>query len=388
MGGKGGIGCLCGQSCWQSQKQGRKKGGTEFDADHFVLFRNSEAKASVFAMIGPGKHNLITDVAGLSVGNTENADMRTGVTVLLADAPYACVADMRGGAPGTRDVEALELTSLAGAVDAICLSGGSAFGLDAPSGVQSFLRSQGRGFEIAPGAPRVPIVPGAILFDLANGGNKDWGDEPPYRALGRAAAENARADFALGNAGAGLGAMAGIYKGGLGSASSHSDDGFTVGALVAVNAVGSPIIPGTDVFWAYSLEQAGEFGGRAPAGPLPQMDLDFPADMKGAVRARANTAIGIVATDADLTKVELKRVAIMATDGFARALRPVHTPFDGDIVFAMSTGKRKLSGIRPREVMRIGLMAGDCMARAIARGVYEAETLGTQKSYRDHFAPR
>ncbi|MGA7676130.1 MAG: P1 family peptidase [Rhizomicrobium sp.] len=335
-------------------------------------------------MIRKGVRNLITDVAGLRVGQAEDAAARTGVTVLICDEPATATADVRGGAPGMRDV-LLDPTSLVESVDAIVLSGGSSFGLDAPSGVQASLRARGRGFQIAPGAPRVPIVSGAILFDLANGGNTEWGEMPPYRALGKVAAENAAEDFALGNAGAGLGAVAGLYKGGIGSASSVSDDGFTVGALVAVNSVGSPIIPGTDLFWAFPFEQEGEFGGRVPKGPLAPIDLDLPGDMKGAVRPGANTTIAIVATDVDLTRVELARLAIMAADGFARALRPVHTPFDGDLVFAVSTARRGLSGPHPVEVMRLGHMAADCLTRAIARGVYAAQTLGDFKSTRDMF---
>jgi L-aminopeptidase/D-esterase-like protein len=336
-------------------------------------------------MIRKGARNLITDVAGLRVGHAEDVGARTGVTVLLCDEPAAAAADVRGGAPGTRDVEALDPVSLVEGVDAIVLSGGSAFGLDAPSGVQAWLRAQGRGFQIAPGAPRVPIVSGAILFDLANGGNKEWGEMPPYRALGEAAVEHAAGEFALGNAGAGLGAVAGLYKGGIGSASSVSDDGVTMGALVAVNSVGSPIIPGTNLFWAFPFEQEDEFGGRVPKGPLPPMDLDLPGDMKGALQPSGNTTIAIVATDADLTRIELKRLAIMAADGVARALRPVHTPFDGDLVFAVATARCGLSGPRPRDVMRLGHMAADCLARAIARGVYAAETLGDRKCYRDLF---
>jgi L-aminopeptidase/D-esterase-like protein len=265
------------------------------------------------------------------------------------------------------------------------LSGGSAFGLDAAGGVQGWLASQGRGFRIAPGAPPVPIVPGAIIFDLANGGDKGWGETPPYRALGRAAVVAAAQDFALGNAGGGLGAVAGAYKGGLGSASAITEDGFTIGALVVVNAVGSPVIPGTDVFWSFAFEQDGEFGGRRLRGDFPGIDLGLPSDMKGAQRPLANTTIAVVATDAALTRVELKRMAIMAADGFARALRPVHAPFDGDTVFAVSTGKHAIAEPRPRDVMRLGMIAGDCLARAIARGVYEASSLGPIKSYRDTF---
>jgi L-aminopeptidase/D-esterase-like protein len=229
----------------------------------------------------------------------------------------------------------------------------------------------------------VPIVPGAILFDLVNGGDKDWGDETPYRALGAKAVANASEDFALGNAGAGYGATAGIYKGGLGSASAVTEDGLTIGAIVAVNSLGSPLIPGSDVFWAFPFERNKEFGGRRLKTDVT-VDLDLPSDMKGAA-PRENTTIAIVATDADLTRVELARLAVMAADGFARALRPVHTPFDGDIVFAVSTAKHKMGEARPREVMRLGSIAADTLTRAIARGVYEAKTLGTAKSYRDIF---
>jgi L-aminopeptidase/D-esterase-like protein len=334
-------------------------------------------------MVRPGARNLITDVAGLTVGQAEDMRVASGVTVLLGEAPMNAVYDIRGGAPGTRDVAVLDAMALVGQADAIVLSGGSAFGLDAPAGVTAVLRAQGRGFAVAPGAPRVPIVPGAILFDLANGGDKTWGEETPYRALGAKAIRAASQDFALGNAGAGYGAVAGIYKGGLGSASAVTDDGVTVGALAAVNCVGSPLIPGTDVFWAFAFEQNGEFGGKRLKQDIAS-DLDLPADMKGA-RPGENTTIAIVATDADLTRAELGRVCVMAADGFARALRPVHTPFDGDIVFAVSTAKRPLGGARARETMRLGHIAADCIARAIARGVYEAKSLGTVKGYREIF---
>ena len=338
-------------------------------------------------MIRTGPHNLITDVEGLRVGQAEDVAARTGVTVLVADAPAAAVVDVRGGAPGTRETEALDPTGLVGAVDAIVLSGGSVYGLDAASGVTAWLAANGRGFRVISTAPPAPIVPAAILFDLANGGEKNWGMTPPYRALGIRAVENARADFALGNAGAGFGAVAGAYKGGIGSASSVTDEGFTVGALAAVNAVGSPLVPGTDVFWAYPLEQDGEFGNRKP-GAFSQIDLDLPPDMKTAPRPAANTTIAIVATDVELSRIELKRVAIMAADGFARALRPAHTPFDGDTVFAISTAKRALAEPRALGIMRIGHLAADCLARAIARGVYEAQTLAHMKSYRDSFPAR
>jgi L-aminopeptidase/D-esterase-like protein len=337
-------------------------------------------------MIRPGKHNLITDVAGLRVGQAHDALVRSGVTVLIGDAPMAAAVDIRGGAPGTRESDALDPSNLAGMADAIVLSGGSVHGLDAASGVVAWLAAKGRGYRIAPQAPPAPIVPAAILFDLANGGDKNWGAEPPYRKLAMEAAENAGQEFKLGNAGAGYGAAAGIYKGGTGSASAVVD-GFTVGALVAANPVGSPLIPGTDVFWTFPLEQNREFGGRR-LGAFDQISLDLPADMKGGARARENTMIAIVATDADVTRNELKRIAIMAHDGMARAVRPSHTQFDGDTVFAVSTAKRALGPARDRAVLEIGSLAADCLARAISRGVYEAETLGDRRAYRDVFAKK
>jgi L-aminopeptidase/D-esterase-like protein len=334
-------------------------------------------------MVRPGRRNLLTDVAGLRVGEAHDDAACTGVTVVLADAPFVAAADVRGGAPGSRDIEGLDPVMLGPPADAIVLSGGSVFGLDAAGGVMGWLAAQGRGFEIAPGAPRVPITPSAILFDLANGGNKNWGEVAPYRALGRAAALAASEEFALGNAGAGYGATCGGLKGGLGSASAVTSGGITVGALAAANAVGSALVPGTDVFWAFPFEQDNEFGGRKPQGPVPPVELDLPADMKGP-RVGENTTLAVVAIDAELSRTELKRIAIMAHDGFARALRPIHTPFDGDIVFALSTGTKPLPGeVRAIEVLRLGHIAADCVARAIARGVYEARGMGKTKSYRD-----
>lgn len=336
-------------------------------------------------MTRPGPRNLITDVAGLTVGQAEDFDVRTGVTVLLAAQSFPAAVDVRGGAPGTRETEALDPVSIGGVLDAITLAGGSVYGLEAASGVTAWLGARGRGFHLVDGAPSAPIVPAAIIFDLGNGGDKAWGEDPPYRSLALEAAHRAGETFALGNAGAGVGARAGIYKGGTGSASIVTEEGFTVGALAIVNAVGSPLIPGTDVFWAFALEQGNEFGGRRPGAEFASFDLDMPLDIKRPPRPGTNTTIAVVATDAALTRVELKRMAIMAADGFARALRPVHAPFDGDTVFALSTGTRPLGEPRGFDVMRVGSLAADSLARAIARGVYEAQSLGAIRSYREIF---
>lgn len=331
------------------------------------------------APIRPGPRNLVTDVAGLAVGNAEDEGVRTGVTVLLADRPAIAAVDVRGGAPGTAETDALDLTCIAGGrIEALVLSGGSAFGLDAAAGVRAWLARAGRGLAFA--GTVVPVVPTAILFDLTNGGDKRWGDEPPYRRLAAAACDAAGPEFRLGNAGAGMGARAGQIKGGLGSASWRLQEGPTVGALVAANPWGSTLHPGTATFLAGYLEQAGELGGQKP----PAVPFDVAADMDGKrALPGANTTIGIVATDADLTQAEARRLALMAHDGFARAIRPVHTPFDGDTIFTIATGRTALPEPRPLWLARLGSLAADAMARAIARGVYEATTVGPIEGYRD-----
>lgn len=300
----------------------------------------------------------------------------TGVTAIVPDVAAVGGVDVRGGAPGTRETEVLNPDCLVERVNAVVLSGGSVYGLEAASGAVMALAKQGRGF-VNKGIC-VPIVPSAILFDLANSGDKDWGDMPPYRQLGIEAVENAGTDFPLGNVGAGYGAAAGRYKGGLGSASLITDDGVQVGAIIAVNPVGSVLIPGTRHFWAWALEQEGEFGGLG----APALTDDLPLDMPKESRLTENTTIGVVATNIALSKSEARRVAIMAHDGFARAIRPVHTPFDGDSIFTLSTEKKELTEPRPLGLAKIGAMAADCVARAIARAVYNAESLGGLPGYK------
>ena len=336
-------------------------------------------------MIRPGPRNLITDIGGLAVGQAEDLNALTGVTVILPESRAVAAVDVRGGAPGTRETDALEPHNLVDAVDAIVLSGGSVYGLDAAGGVAAALGAMGRGYSLANSHLVAPVVPAAILFDLTNGGVKDWGAEPPYRALGIAALKAASADFALGNAGAGLGARAGAYKGGVGSVSAVDEDGLVVGALVAANPLGSPLVPGSGVFWAQPFALGDELGTRRPfpEGPL---EADWPADSKtGPLPPRANTTIGVVATNAALTPAEAKRVAMMAQDGYARACRPMHTAMDGDVVFALATGTHDLAGPRPLAVSRIGMIAADCAARALARGVHAARSIGTMRAVRDVF---
>ena len=334
-------------------------------------FRRS-CDSNAMSKARPGPRNLITDVPGLTVGQAQDDTVRTGVTVILPIARAVCAVDVRGGGPGTRETDALDPENLVGSVDAVVLSGGSMYGLAAGDGVAAWLGAQGRGFRVSPlpQVPPSPIVPAAILFDLGNGGDKQWGLEPPYRRLGIEAAEAAGLDFALGVAGAGYGAKGGALKGGTGSASITTPDGYTVGAVVAVNSLGSVVGGDGLTFWASPFEIDGEFGGRSPAGLA--IGPDDWGLAKGAPAMRENTTIACVATDAVLTTAQAKRVAIMAQAGLAQAIRPIHAPFDGDVVFALSTGRVDLGPTPDRMVMRIGALAADCLARAVARGVYEA----------------
>lgn len=319
-------------------------------------------------MVRAGARNLITDVVGLKVGNARDERLKSGVTAILCDQPTVAGVQVLGGAPGTRETDLLEPHNTVEAIHALVLSGGSAFGLDAASGVQAWLAEQGVGFEVA--GFRVPIVPAAILFDLANGGDKRWGRYPPYRDLGYKAAQSAAADFSIGTEGAGAGALTATLKGGLGSASSVLERGVTLGALVAANPVGSVTIGETRHFWAAPFELGDEFGGLAYPSPMP-VDACTVRTKFSARQAGANTTIAVIATDAVMTKAAAKRLAIAAHDGFARAIWPTHTPFDGDLVFALATGR---SGIQfsPEAAIDLYAQAGATMARAIARGVYAA----------------
>ncbi|HVW93715.1 MAG TPA: P1 family peptidase, partial [Devosia sp.] len=285
----------------------------------------------------------------------------------VADRPFLASVDVMGGSPGARETDLLNPDKLVEGVDALFLSGGSAFGLDAGSGVMDGLRVMGRGFRV--GEATVPIVPGAILFDLINGGAKDW-PENPYRALGARALANAAEDFALGTAGAGVGATTANLKGGLGSASLVLPNGITVGALVGANPTGSVTVGDRPNFWAAPFEMAGEFGGLGPyAGPVGYDETNRTKRTRN--MEIANTTIAIVATDAALSKAQLKRLAVAAQDGMARAVSPSHTPVDGDLVFAVSTGARPIAD-PVLDAIALGHAAAVCLARAMARGVYLA----------------
>ncbi|RSC26375.1 peptidase S58 family protein [Pseudomonas putida] len=325
----------------------------------------------------PGPRNLLTDIPGLLVGHALDERVATGVTVIRTERPWTASVDIRGGGPGGRETAALEPENMVGQLHALVFAGGSVFGLGAADGVAAALSAQGVGLHLKAGAPAIPIVPAAVLHDLANGGDKRWGMEPPYRRLGIEALGNCTADFALGAAGAGRGAMAGVLQGGLGSASLDLGDGVMVAALVVANPIGSVYMPDGETFWAWPWEIDGEAGGVRPradqdcSDPMPELSR---LDSMGRLQAGANTTLVVIASTARMSTAECKRVAIMGQDGIAMAVRPAHLPFDGDTVFALASGEVELSSGARRQVDvgRIGAAAASCVARAIARGVYEA----------------
>lgn len=312
--------------------------------------------------------NLITDVEGVLVGQADDARTASGVTAIIFAEPAVAAVDVRGGAPGTRETDLLEPYRTVEHIDSVVLSGGSAFGLDAAAGVQAQLREIGRGFAI--GSVRVPLVCAAVLFDLLNGGDKNWERFPPYRELGYAAARGAGHDFKLGTAGAGYGATTVNLKGGLGSASAITSQGHTVGAIVAVNACGSVVVGDGPHFWAAPMEVQAEFGGLGFPAKIPATALIPRA--KG--RTGENTTLALVATDAVLGKAEVKALAIMAQDGLARAIYPAHTMLDGDTVFAAATGRRPLLS-RVSDLTELGTVGANVLARAVARAIFEAQPL-------------
>ena len=344
-----------------------------------------------------GQYNSIIDVAGLRVGHAHDEARATGVSVVLPDDRSIAACDIRGGGPGTRETDALAPENFVDAVDGIFLSGGSVYGLAAGSAITDWLGAQGKGFRLVENVPPSPIVSGAILFDLSNGGDKDWGEQPPYYQLGReAAAAASHATFPLGNVGAGYGALAGHVKGGLGSASCITEDGFEIGALVAVNSFGAVVRPGTRRLWAADYEADDEMGGVEDDRKPDMGDIFANTKLAAAPRSvstRTNTSLAVVAVNATLTPSEVRRVAMMAQDGLARAIRPAHAAVDGDSVFALATGRRELGGggggggggMRALEVSRLGAWGADCVSRAVGRAIWSAESLHGWVSYREFY---
>jgi L-aminopeptidase/D-esterase-like protein len=315
--------------------------------------------------------NLLTDITGVRVGHADDAKLASGVTAVIFDKPAVAAIDVRGGGPGTREGALLDVANTVEAIDAIALSGGSAFGLEAGGGVQAWLAEQGRGFAVR-GAV-IPIVPGAICFDLLNGGDKNWGRFAPYRDLGYAAAASAGRDFALGSAGAGFGATTANFKGGLGSASAVTPAGVRVAALAVVNAVGTVTVGDGPWFWAAPFEIDAEYGGRGmPSSFTPDM-LAMRSKGGAAATSVENTTLAVVVTDARLTKTQARRLAVIAQTGFARAIYPVHAPMDGDVLFAAATGEKPVDPLIG--LTELGMVAANVVSRAIARGVFAATAL-------------
>lgn len=310
----------------------------------------------------PGPKNLITDVPGILVGNATNPTIDSGATVLTSPNRFAAGVHVMGGAPGSRETDLLAPDKLVTHIDAITLAGGSAYGLDAALGVMEALKAQSRGYQTHD--LHIPIVPAAIIFDLLSG-DQSWSTSP-YPALGKDAFLNAGPSFSLGATGAGTGARAGRDKGGLGSASMILPCGATVGALVVVNPLGNTRTP-QGQFFAAPFEMDDEFGNLGT--PNPQNIKDTFAT-KLDPDLHTNTTIAILATDATLSKPQLTRLATAAHDGLAKAINPSHTPFDGDLIFAVSTEQHPEPD--PLTQMEIGHAAAITLARATARGVYEA----------------
>lgn len=310
-------------------------------------------------------NNALTDIPGIQVGHWTNTEAATGCTVILCPQGAVAGVDVRGGAPGTRETDLLDPTCMVQQVHAICLSGGSAYGLAAADGVMRWLEEHGHGFDVR--VARVPIVPAAVIFDLAMGN----ASVRPDAAAGYAACEAASAaTVAEGNVGAGTGATVGkmlgyqwATKGGLGTVSRTYPNGVTVAALAVVNAAGDVVDPATGQIVAGAQHPEGK--GVADIAQTLRDQGQPNAEQWG----RRNTTLGVVATNVALTKVEATKVAQMAHDGLARAIRPVHTPVDGDVVFALSLGEQKSDpGI-------VGALAADLLAMAIVRAVQAAETL-------------
>ncbi len=321
-----------------------------------------------------GPTNSLIDIEGIRLGHAHDVNVKTGVTVILPDTPTRCAVDIRGGGPGTRETDTLQDGGLIEHVHAICLSGGSVYGLAAADGVCAYLGARRQGYAPGPAPiPVSPIVPSAILFDNANGGDKSWGLTPPFHALGIEACKTANTHCPIGAVGAGFGATAGLYAGGLGTASEIMGT-HIISALIAANPVGSPYMPGTHCPWAWPYEINGEFGGQRP----PQnYNLIAPTDTKLSVlkslqnQSAQSTVIGAVITNADLSQKQLKRIAMMAQDGIAMAVQPAHTPLDGDTIFALSTEGGACE--TPVELADLGAAAARCVARALMRGVHAAQ---------------
>ena len=348
----------------------------------------------------PGSKNLITDVSGVQVGHAEDYKIGTGVTVITGDNPFSAAVDVRGGGPGTRETDMLSLENSIGRADAIVLSGGSAYGLDASSEIQDLLRDDGKGYQL--GKAIIPLVPSAVIFDLNINDNphvNKLGHRSPWRNLANQAYKSCSNNFLLGSYGAGCGATTATLKGGQGSSSwkqkySNGQE-YTVGAIVINNAVGNPLLNKGPCFLSGYLEINKEFGGYGTSNE----NFDHVIRSKRLPRSigiadtfnqiSSNTVIGVVATDAPLSRANLKRLAIMAHDGIAKSLSPAHTPMDGDTIFAISTHQNNKSELDNIDILAMGSRISDCVARACNRAVYEAvSTIKSKPTWKELFGSK
>lgn len=326
----------------------------------------------------PGPHNAITDIPGIKVGHHTNLEGLTGTTVVLVEQGAVAGVDVRGSAPGTRETDLLNPINLVEKVQAIVLSGGSAYGLEAVGGVVQWLEQQGFGLPIGPGQV-VPIVPAAVLFDLKVGSY----ETRPTAEYGYLAAQNANTGrVAMGCVGAGTGARAGGLKGGVGTASVVLENGLIVGAIAAVNSHGRLHHPKNGELFARWLELEGEFN-LPPAGLLGPA-LDYSDMFFGSPLAGRNTTIGIVATNARLSKTQAQKIAQMAHDGMARAIFPAHTMMDGDVIFSLGLGETEVTN--PATLSRLGAVAADVFARACVHGLLNAQSMGGLQAYCEVFS--
>ena len=306
-----------------------------------------------------GPKNSITDIDGFLVGNAHDDNIKSGVTVLTRSTSFRASVSILGGAPGTKETDLLSPDKIVENIDGIVLAGGSAFGLDASSGVMDCLRIQNRGFDT--GAIKVPIVPSAILFDLKNGGLKDWKINP-YRDLGQKAFLNISDYFEVGSVGAGCGATTSVVKGGLGTNSIFYGDRIKVAAIIAVNSVGSPFFPGTNILYSDFYSGKKENMERPPMTAL----INSTKLLKGEA-----TTLGIVCTNLNFNKNDLNRIAISAHSGIARAIEPSHTPFDGDIIFSATSGTEPIVN-NDKDLMLVCQLSALCVTQAVGSAIKAA----------------
>jgi len=324
----------------------------------------------------PGGKNLISDVDGILVGNAEDDQLQTGLTYIKFEKKFSASAYVYGGATASREIDLLQPERTIRYIDGISLSGGSVFGLSAGSEYVDILSEESRGFKIKNSNISIPIVPCASIYDLNTKNNKSINGEL-YRYLAKSAYKNANKHFILGNTGAGIGAKAGIFKGGLGSASISIDNDYTIGAITIVNSLGSPFVGNTGILYSGLYEMNGEMGDNINSNYKNFAKYSFNykiknnTKLKSDLTSKENTTISVIATNIELNKLDLYKIAKMCTSGLSRAIQPVGTPMDGDIIFVVSSNEKKLN-INEYNITLIGSLATDTLTRAVGRAVFSA----------------